>query len=190
MNKPAAKEPSMDEILSSIRQIIADEDQDAGKPTTAQAVAAEPVVADDDGADEPLALSPQQMIDPSEPVEEFDAEVTEVEAPAAEDDVEEAVSFDIPDATDDEDVAGLASMLADAEREDDQEEECVDSYPWIENQIGTHDAADRTRCAHSRYNRIRPESIMCQTGQNATQQIKAQKLPMSQLVFDVVTEDP
>ena len=32
MNKPAQKEPSMDEILSSIRQIIADDD--AGKPRT------------------------------------------------------------------------------------------------------------------------------------------------------------
>ncbi len=37
MNNPASKEPSMDEILSSIRQIIADEDQPAEQDITAPA---------------------------------------------------------------------------------------------------------------------------------------------------------
>jgi len=86
MNNPASKEPSMDEILSSIRQIIADEDgpqeqvAPAGATVPAQSeaeaddamIAAQPAAgpvlepvpaaAMDDAAAEPLALTPDQMI--------------------------------------------------------------------------------------------------------------------------------
>jgi len=112
MNNPASKEPSMDEILSSIRQIIADEDQPADQglaeqnvaaPAAAEAIAAptqseaeadqammaaqeatpaapdvsEPVAdaANTAGAedDEPLALTPDQMIEQSADATEADA---------------------------------------------------------------------------------------------------------------------
>jgi len=103
MNNPASKEPSMDEILSSIRQIIADEDQPADQGLADQGAAAVPTAAapiqseadadqammeaqeaapaipdvsepatdtdvantagDEDG--EPLALTPDQMIEQS-----------------------------------------------------------------------------------------------------------------------------
>jgi cell pole-organizing protein PopZ len=78
MNKPAPKEPSMDEILSSIRQIIADDDA-AGvprrptiqaAPPPMQATPARPIAdsLDRDLSDmlddiEPLALSPNQIVD-------------------------------------------------------------------------------------------------------------------------------
>lgn len=78
MNKPAPKEPSMDEILSSIRQIIADDDA-AGvprrpaiqaAPPPMQATPARPMAEslDRDLSDmlddiEPLALSPSQIVD-------------------------------------------------------------------------------------------------------------------------------
>ncbi|NGP19256.1 DUF2497 domain-containing protein [Devosia aurantiaca] len=77
MNKPAAKEPSMDEILSSIRQIIADDDA-AGAPRRPSIQAAPPPmqaaparVATIDSRDlsdmlddiEPLALSPSQIVE-------------------------------------------------------------------------------------------------------------------------------
>ncbi|NMA97167.1 MAG: DUF2497 domain-containing protein [Phyllobacteriaceae bacterium] len=77
MNKPAPKEPSMDEILSSIRQIIADDDA-AGAPrrpavqsaAPMQAAPARPLgqQADRDLSDmlediEPLALSPSQIVE-------------------------------------------------------------------------------------------------------------------------------
>ncbi|MCF6328073.1 MAG: DUF2497 domain-containing protein [Devosiaceae bacterium] len=100
MNNPASKEPSMDEILSSIRQIIADEDQPADQglaeqnvaaPAAAEALAAptqseaeadqammaaqaapaipdvsEPAAdAGDADIDEPLALTPDQMLEQS-----------------------------------------------------------------------------------------------------------------------------
>ncbi len=73
MNKPAPKEPSMDEILSSIRQIIADDDA-AGvprrptiqaAPPPMQATPAQPLDRDlNDMLDdvEPLALSPNQIV--------------------------------------------------------------------------------------------------------------------------------
>ncbi len=86
MNKPAAKEPSMDEILSSIRQIIADDDA-AGvprrpavqsAPPPMQAAPAKPLgnQAERDLSDmlddiEPLTLSPSQI------VEEADQDVAE-----------------------------------------------------------------------------------------------------------------
>ena len=78
MNKPAPKEPSMDEILSSIRQIIADDDASALPRRAAslasvdpmQAAPAQPSLAksDRDFSDmlddiEPLALSASQIVD-------------------------------------------------------------------------------------------------------------------------------
>jgi cell pole-organizing protein PopZ len=79
MNKPASKEPSMDEILSSIRQIIADDSGPAVQPSVVDAVAAassgpaspDPAPgaeAKDDfmagfaADDAPLALSPCQIV--------------------------------------------------------------------------------------------------------------------------------
>jgi cell pole-organizing protein PopZ len=81
MNKPASKEPSMDEILSSIRQIIADDSGPAVQPSPLHAVpsappkpATDPAAEDDFMAgfaadDAPLALSPSQIVAPSEPPE-------------------------------------------------------------------------------------------------------------------------
>jgi cell pole-organizing protein PopZ len=81
MNKPAAKEPSMDEILSSIRQIIADDDaagvprrpaiQAAPPPMQAAPAVAAPGPLDRDLSDmlddiEPLALSTTQIVDDEE----------------------------------------------------------------------------------------------------------------------------
>jgi len=81
MNKPAAKEPTMDEILSSIRQIIADDDAAPLPGPTAgeEPAAAEEPEADtpsfgalideeteDDGEDEPLELSEAQIIESPE----------------------------------------------------------------------------------------------------------------------------
>lgn len=71
MNKPATKEPSMDEILSSIRQIIADDDAAAAPRRPAPAAvttappplrAAAPAPASVPRMPEPLALTPAQML--------------------------------------------------------------------------------------------------------------------------------
>jgi len=70
MNKPAAKEPSMDEILSSIRQIIADEDEPGNPgqsappapPASENAADAAMLAAVPPTEPEPLALSPEQLI--------------------------------------------------------------------------------------------------------------------------------
>lgn len=70
MNKPAPKEPSMDEILSSIRQIIADDDAGAAPkkpvlPTPAPArsfVAPTPPPRAPEPEPEPLALSSEQIL--------------------------------------------------------------------------------------------------------------------------------
>lgn len=83
MNKPAPKEPSMDEILSSIRQIIADDDAAAVPRRPAAMHAAPPMEAAparlvSDNADrdlsdmlddiEPLALSPAQIVEDEDDV--------------------------------------------------------------------------------------------------------------------------
>lgn len=64
MNKPAAKEPSMDEILSSIRQIIADDDANespqAAGPADDEGSGFD---AADAGQDDALALSADQIVD-------------------------------------------------------------------------------------------------------------------------------
>jgi uncharacterized protein len=81
MNKPAPKEPSMDEILSSIRQIIADDDASGAPRRPAIQAAPPPMQAapvrsindslDRDLSDmlddiEPLALSPSQIVAPTD----------------------------------------------------------------------------------------------------------------------------
>lgn len=80
MNKPATKEPSMDEILSSIRQIIADDDASVAQtpvppkappvtpapPASPPPQAARPV-SPAPRATEPLTLSPSQMVRPAAP---------------------------------------------------------------------------------------------------------------------------
>lgn len=67
MNKPAPKEPSMDEILSSIRQIIADDDAGAAPkkpaiPGPAPARSFVPSPRPVEPEPEPLALSPEQIL--------------------------------------------------------------------------------------------------------------------------------
>ncbi|MCF6301849.1 MAG: DUF2497 domain-containing protein [Devosiaceae bacterium] len=90
MNKPASKEPSMDEILSSIRQIIADEDvpAEADSTGTLQAASSEPdalEVAADVAMMEATPAAPP-LAEPA-PEPEMAAPAIEeavIEAPAAE----------------------------------------------------------------------------------------------------------
>src|SRR5690554_3156024 len=80
MNQPASKEPTMDEILSSIRQIIADDDEAAAQKMPVAKAGPKPVAAaqpepapapvdidpfddDEDDVVEPLALSPEQIVE-------------------------------------------------------------------------------------------------------------------------------
>jgi len=113
MNQPASKEPTMDEILSSIRQIIADDDEAAAqkmpvaKASGPKAVPApepvpmpsvaeiDPFSDDDDDTVTPLALSPEQIVEApaAEPeVAEPEPEVAEPEAEEME--MPSAASFD------------------------------------------------------------------------------------------------
>lgn len=67
MNKPAPKEPSMDEILSSIRQIIADDDAGAAPkkpvmPAPPPARSFVPAPRPVEPEPEPLALSSEQIL--------------------------------------------------------------------------------------------------------------------------------
>ncbi|HHG89016.1 MAG TPA: DUF2497 domain-containing protein [Devosia sp.] len=85
MNKPATKDPSMDEILSSIRQIIADDDAPEGEAAAQPEASAAPSEADADAQmaalatqeapaapaeDVPLELSAEQMVGEPEVSEE------------------------------------------------------------------------------------------------------------------------
>lgn len=71
MNKPAPQEPSMDEILSSIRQIIADDDSSGSRRTSGPMPAFPPgpgmmqqAPSQSEVNEEPLALSPAQIVKP------------------------------------------------------------------------------------------------------------------------------
>lgn len=99
MNQPASKEPTMDEILSSIRQIIADDDEAAAQkmpvakagpkpvapapePTPAPAEI-DPFSDDEDDVVPPLALSPEQIVEDA-PVAEPEPEPVEEPQPSVE----------------------------------------------------------------------------------------------------------
>lgn len=140
MNQPASKEPTMDEILSSIRQIIADDDEAAAhKMPTVKAVAPRPVPVapvpepvpaavaapdnidpfsdEDDEVMVPLALSPEQIVAPEpdpEPVLDTVAPESVMPAPLAE-------------------VAVSDPVLADAvafEEDRDEEPQAVSQPQW------------------------------------------------------------
>ncbi|WP_449395618.1 hypothetical protein [Devosia riboflavina] len=96
MNKPAAKEPSMDEILSSIRQIIADDDESAAPRRPSLQVAPDPMEAVSFGADqdnEPLELSSAQIVPEVEAAADvgFDALLADAQAETADQDAEPAL---------------------------------------------------------------------------------------------------
>lgn len=110
MNKPATKEPSMDEILSSIRQIIADDDaasvprrpsiQSAPPPMQATPVHSLGAVSDRDLSDmledvEPLALDASQIVEQGE-VEAFSFESILADTEAS----SEATAADLADPED------------------------------------------------------------------------------------------
>ncbi len=97
MSKPAPKEPSMDEILSSIRQIIADDDAAGGMvrrpappaPAAAAAPEAPPRFAPEpvrQAPAQPLTLSPNQIVrdEPPAPAGSFPSfDIPEAEEPMA-----------------------------------------------------------------------------------------------------------
>lgn len=141
MNKPAPKEPSMDEILSSIRQIIADDDAGARKPAPPPVAPAPVVVAVSapprpaGGPPAPLSLSPEQIVADDEPEPEtldFEAALR-FEAALATDDEDELVTmvdvvtdeaaavalprFDEADLVDGDDITFEAEIEAEAEPE-------------------------------------------------------------------------
>lgn len=109
MNTPAAKEPSMDEILSSIRQIIAEDDAGAVKrpvtspdPIPARATPAPVLAAQEPDRpsksvpEAPMALSEHQIVAP----QDTDAQLDEDVADAAFDELEigEAVAIEVDEA--------------------------------------------------------------------------------------------
>jgi len=108
MNQPASKDPSMDEILSSIRQIIADDEPPVDEPVAAPEVLATELTVDDEGdlasmldepvempepapqppaaaetAEEPLALGVEQMLSPPSQPKAAPAPDDDEEAPLA-----------------------------------------------------------------------------------------------------------
>ncbi|KKB79790.1 hypothetical protein VW35_04615 [Devosia soli] len=116
MNKPAAKEPSMDEILSSIRQIIADDDESSAPRRPSLQVAPDPMQAasvastnfgedhDDEDDNEPLALSSAQIVPENEVVADmgFEALLADAQKESKRDDgprlvVPDDVSFAAPE---------------------------------------------------------------------------------------------
>lgn len=101
MNKPAPKEPSMDEILSSIRQIIADDDESAAPRRPSLQVAPDPMEAVGFGGDEddnePLTLSSAQIVPESEAAADMGFEALLADAQAQTAAQEEAPALVVPD---------------------------------------------------------------------------------------------
>lgn len=121
MNKPAAKEPSMDEILSSIRQIIADDDEGAPPRRPSLQVAPDPMEPTpvsanlDDGEDgEALALSSEQIVPEGEAAADMGFEAlladTQNEAPKSQDAPSLVVPDDVGFASAEAEVAELPSF--------------------------------------------------------------------------------
>lgn len=148
MNKPAPKEPSMDEILSSIRQIIADDD--AGLPPRKPPVsplASRPaplvVEPEPESEPEPLALSAEQILrdaaveDSSGPGLSYDEMLGRGGVPAMSDATSiihpENIAFEI----DDEPVARNAPSFRPAERPMQQAAPVAQAAPMPDRSLTT-----------------------------------------------------
>lgn len=129
MNKPAPKEPSMDEILSSIRQIIADDDA-AGVPRrpSIQAAPAPMQAAPARSLSDPMDRDLSDMLEDIEPLALSPAQII-----ADADDSVGGFSFDsiLADTAAAEDVAPMASLasLVDPEDVSFSPEESDDGLP-------------------------------------------------------------
>lgn len=144
MNQPASKEPTMDEILSSIRQIIADDDEAATQkmPAAPKAVVAkaapapiamaepmpvadhviDPFSDDDDEGVAPLALSPAQIIEEEVAAEAAMDKATSLLQTAAELVMPDDVAFEqdedvVPEEAEEDAGSQMAAMLAEVEPE-------------------------------------------------------------------------
>ena len=147
MNKPAPKEPSMDEILSSIRQIIADDDA-AGAPRRPsvqaapppmQAAPARPLTEPDDRdlSDmlddiEPLALSPSQIVEEGGEGFSFDSILADTESDGPNLVDAEDVTFDIDDDLPSFDPAPARAPVAEVKRAPEPEPAPVMAMPDFE----------------------------------------------------------
>lgn len=132
MNKPAPKEPSMDEILSSIRQIIADDDA-AGAPRRPSIQAAPPPMqaAPARGISESLDRDLSDMLDDIEPLALSSSQI--VEQP--EDDDVGGFSFDsilADTAGEDEEPAEAPANLVDPEDISFSVDEVEDELPTFD----------------------------------------------------------
>jgi cell pole-organizing protein PopZ len=142
MNKPAPKEPSMDEILSSIRQIIADDDAAAAprrpafQPTVASNNSAPQPAIDapvDEVEDEPLALSAEQIVEEpeAEPVS-FDSVVEAAEeAPPPFVDPDDVAFAPEAAASDEEEIEAFAAIVEDDEPAAEPETAIAEPEPMI-----------------------------------------------------------
>lgn len=125
MNKPAPKEPSMDEILSSIRQIIADDDA-AGVPRRPTIQAAPPPMQATPAR--PLDRDLSDMLDDIEPLALSPAQIVSEEAP---DDDVGGFSFDsiLADTAIEEEPAAISAQLVEPEDISFAVEEIEDDLP-------------------------------------------------------------
>lgn len=131
MNKPAAKEPSMDEILSSIRQIIADDDTSSGPP---KAEAAEPEAA---APEEEVSLDEMSFDLPEETEAADDGDALELssEQIVSDEDAADDVTadFDMPDLSDLEAAAAGGG-------DDEEDEEAIE--PVVTDDISFDEIAE------------------------------------------------
>ena len=113
MNKPAPKEPSMDEILSSIRQIIADDDAAGAPRRPSMQAAPPPMQATPSRQSGSLDRDLSDMLDDIEPLTLSAAQIVDQD-----DDDVGGFSFDsilADTAVDDDPMAALAPQLVEAE---------------------------------------------------------------------------
>ena len=119
MNKPATKEPSMDEILSSIRQIIADDDAAVAKAQAASEPDPEPDMASIPSFDAFLAdEAPEEPVATAEEEEDFGLPSFDLEPEAEESELDaEALELSL-DQVVDEHEAPAGDFAADLTEED------------------------------------------------------------------------
>lgn len=127
MNKPASSEPSMDEILSSIRQIIADEDEPQGdQETNMPAAATDPVSTEADADAAMMAAEPAEVaeaIAPSEAPLELSPDQMVSEANPKADDVDSGLDIEFSPASSGMDIETPAEPAQEAVMEPEAEPE-------------------------------------------------------------------
>src|SRR5437868_10250401 len=87
-----------------------------------------------------------------------------------------------------EEIEDSGQLEEEGEEEDRQQHD--DLRAWEEDEVGAQHSRDRSRCSHGGHGRLGVGEPVCETGEQAREEVEDQEAARSHAILDVVAEDP